>query len=86
MKTKVYTIMVKPKVFVNRDPQKRCYNGAYADAGYEWGNWEVLESKIPAEQALDRLKFWSELNDYAVSQRGKGAKKQFKLEESLQVS
>jgi hypothetical protein len=36
--------------------------------------------RFPAEKSEARLKFWTELNDYAVSQRGEGAKREFKIE------
>lgn len=58
----------------------RCYNGAYKDAEYIYGPWEVLEYNISPTSSKDRLKFWKELNDYAVSQRGESARSQFKIE------
>ncbi len=44
----------------------------------EWSGWEPLEG-VDSEAAERRLEFWRELNDYAVSQRGEGAKKEFRL-------
>jgi hypothetical protein len=61
----------------------RCYSGAYFDAEYVWGPWEILESMRflkPGTDPEDRLKFWRELNDYAVSQRGERARSEFKVE------
>lgn len=73
-----YKIIQKFKVLVNHDPQKRCYNGAYANASYEWTNWETLESNIPDDKIDSRLDFWRGLNAYAVSQRGVESKREFK--------
>lgn len=41
----------------------------YPTGRWSWGPWEVLE-RMDADKAEERLKFWRELNDYAVSQRG----------------
>jgi hypothetical protein len=60
----------------------RCYDGAYYDAEWVWGSWEVLESMQylkPGTDPEERLKFWRELNDYAVSQRGESARCELKL-------
>jgi hypothetical protein len=60
----------------------RCYNGAYYDAEWVWGPWESLESSKwmkPGADMEQRLKFWRELNDYAVSLRGESARCEFKL-------
>jgi len=73
------TIMCRSKVFVNTDPQRRCYNGAFKSYRYDWGQWEELDTQDTKEDADERLKFWKELNDYAVSQRGDGAKREFEI-------
>ena len=78
MNTQRHTLMTRDKIFVNTDPQRRCYDGAYYSYRYDWSAWEVLESRIPAEKVEAKLKFWTELNDYAVSCRGEGAKREFK--------
>lgn len=75
-----YAIMVRSKVFVNTDPMKRCYNGCFYSYEYVWGDWKILNYDVAEEDAEDKLKFWRELNDYAVSQRGESAKSEFKLE------
>lgn len=72
-------ILVRSKKLVNYDPQKRCYNGAYADARWEWDEWYILEWEV--KEADKRIQFWKELNDYAVSQRGEDARREFKVEE-----
>ncbi len=64
---------------VNTDPQRRCYYGVHAKSGMRWTRWEELEDVAP-ERVEARLKFWRELNEYAVSQRGEGAKKEFRSE------
>jgi hypothetical protein len=48
-----------------------------------WTAWGELEtySNMDLAMAERRLKFWTELNDYAVSQRGKEAKSEFKIVE-----
>lgn len=61
----------------------RCYNGAYFDAEYVWNNWESLDTQQSVEKAERKLKFWTELNDYAVSQRGNSAKCEFKIVEEV---
>jgi len=58
----------------------RCYNGAYIDADMVWSQWEPLDSAKTFEQAIARVNFWKELNDYAVSQRGASATRQFEID------
>lgn len=72
-----YTLMTRSKYMHLNDP--RCYNGAYFDAEFLWGPWESLESNLPQERIDHKLKFWTELNDYAVSARGESAKREFKV-------
>ena len=71
-------IHVRRKLLVNTDPQRRCYNGCHFSCETQWSDWEYLE-RWPEEKIKDRLKFWTDLNDYAVSQRGKFARKEFKI-------
>jgi len=75
-------IVYRKRTLVNTDPQRRCYNGCYFSAELRWTPWEVLESMCflkPGTDPEGRLKFWRELNDYAVSQRGESARCEFKL-------
>jgi hypothetical protein len=65
------------------DPQRRCYYGAFKSPELAWTPWDILEYQIPASRAADRIEFWAELNAYAVSQRGKFAKREFKIETAL---
>jgi broad specificity phosphatase PhoE len=71
----------RKKVLVNVDGLRRCYNGCYE--GWEWqqGDWEWLEYDVPEDKIESRLKFWRDLNDYAVSQRGESARKEFRIVE-----
>ena len=68
----------------NNDPQRRCYNGCNASEATEWGRWNVLEPEIPEDQVEKRLAFWRDLNAYAVSKRGRSAKKEFRAVEVTQ--
>jgi hypothetical protein len=63
---------------MNTDPQRRCYNGCNYSEALVWSDWEDLES-CPEDRIEDRLKFWKELNDCAVSQRGESAKAEFRI-------
>jgi hypothetical protein len=43
--------------------------------------FEVLESNIPAEDVNERLNFWVDLNEYAVSQRGESSRNKYRVVE-----
>jgi hypothetical protein len=73
-----FVLMCRSRYLHLNDP--RCYNGCYFDAEYRWGQWEVLDRLPTQEKADSTITFWTELNDYAVSQRGEGAKSEFKIE------
>jgi hypothetical protein len=77
-----HKIMWRGKIVVNTDPQRRCYNGIHFKSEIVWETWHDLCS-ANSDNIQDRLKFWQELNDYAVSQRGEGARKEFKIVELL---
>lgn len=79
-----YTILYRTLAEVNTDPQRRCYNGAHYSSELRPTPWEDLELKIPSSEIKRRLEFWKELNDYAVSQRGKWAKREFKVIKEVQ--
>lgn len=68
-----YTIRVRRSVEVNTDPQRRCYDGQPFSSEWRWTAWEELEPISGANRVERRLAFWRELNNYAVSQRGKSA-------------
>ena len=79
---KTYTLKIRKIQEINTDPQRRCYNGCHAKSELIWGQWEVLHSKIPESKIEEQLTFWRELNDYAVSQRGKSARAEFEVIEN----
>lgn len=64
---------------INTDPQRRCYNGCHAKSELVWTGWEVLDYAKDDAAAERKVKFWRELNDYAISQRGESARTEFKL-------
>lgn len=74
-----HTIETRTRIEVNTDPQRRCYNGVHARSELQWTAWDELEVGVPAERVEKRLAFWRELNAYAVSQRGPGAKREFRV-------
>lgn len=71
----------RKRIVVNTDSQRRCYNGAHFSSEMGWTHWSVLESNVPPERVEAKLKYWRELNDYAVSQRGEGARSEFRVVE-----
>ena len=71
-------IEMRRKYEVNTDPQRRCYNGCHAKSELRWSSWETVDFDIAEERIESRLEFWRDLNDYAVSQRGAGAKAEFR--------
>ena len=72
----VLYIWTRDRTFINTDPQRRCYNGCHFSGEYMWTKWGLLET-IKADAVEHKLKFWRELNDYAVSQRGQSALREF---------
>lgn len=71
-------ILIRRRRLINTDPQRRCYNGCHFSSELVWTAWEVLEYDIAEDKVERRLQFWRELNDYAISQRGEGARSEFK--------
>ncbi len=76
-----FTIWYRTTIEVNTDPQRRCYNGCHYSSELRKTEWEVIDRCETREKADRRLKFWTELNDYAVSQRGTSAQSDYKIEE-----
>jgi hypothetical protein len=64
---------------VNTDPQRRCYYGVYAKSEMRWTEWSIMESDVPPHRVEYRLEFWRDLNDYAVKERGQGAKREYRV-------
>ena len=73
-------IQYRTQDLVNTDPQRRCYNGCHFSSEFVWNGWKVLQYDVQEDKIEERLAFWRELNDYAVSQRGESAKAEFKAE------
>lgn len=73
-----FRIEMRNKRLVNTDPQRRCYNGCHFSYEMVWGEWEILHSAVPAEKVEEKLAFWRDLNDYAVSQRGENSRSEFR--------
>ena len=71
-------IQTRKKIEVNTDPQRRCYNGCHFSSEFVWQPWENLVH-CTQEKVEGSLKFWTELNDYAVSQRGESARSEFRV-------
>ena len=61
----------------NNDPQRRCYNGAHYSTAERLTAWETIDWNVKNPE--DRMEFWRDLNDYAVSQRGKSARCEFRV-------
>lgn len=70
MSSPKFTIRSRTLREVNTDPQRRCYNGVHAKSEIVWTQWAILDSGVDADQVEFWLKFWRNLNAYAVSQRG----------------
>lgn len=64
---------------VNTDPRRRCYNGCHYNSEWQWADWDTLEHQISEDTGTDRIKFWRELNDYAISERGEGARRELRI-------
>ena len=60
---------------------RRVYNGCAHPDDWEmgWTGWDWLQLKLSKEQAEERLKFWRDLTDYAVSERGESAKSEYRV-------
>ena len=72
-------IEVRSREVYNNDPQRRCYNGCHFSTATRWLPWEVIEYDV--KDVPRRLEFWRDLNDYAVSFRGKGARREYRESE-----
>lgn len=77
--TPQFTLLHRTRVLVNTDPQRRCYDGVHFSSELRWTPWATL-GIYSADKIQDKLKFWRELNDYAISQRGESARSEYKAE------
>lgn len=78
-----YSILTRRMITYNNDHQRRCYNGCHFSVDHYWSSWEIIEFNIPKSKIINRLIFWRDLNDYAVSQRGESARAEFKMERTI---
>jgi hypothetical protein len=83
LKMCTYTIKFRKQRLINTDPQRRCYNGCHFSSELQWTPLETLESNISEDRIDQRMKFWSELNDYAVSQRGEAARHEIRVDKEI---
>jgi hypothetical protein len=74
----MYNIETRRRIKVNTDPQRRCYYGVHARSELQWTGWETLEFELPATSVDGRVDWWKELNDFAVSERGESARREFR--------
>ncbi len=82
----MYKILSRLLEEINTDPQRRCYWGCHAKSELVWTPWEELDELKTMEKAEKRMTFWQELNDYAVSERGKvGTQKEYKVVEVSEI-
>jgi len=72
----VSVIEFRKKRLVNTDPQRRCYNGCHASSELVWTGWAEIDYTRKPEE---RLVFWRDLNDYAISERGESARSEFRI-------
>lgn len=73
-------IMRRYRRLVNTDPARRCYYGCHASSSLIWSDWDEFDTAEDMEKAKERLKFWRELNDYAVKSRGESAMTEYRIE------
>lgn len=74
-----YIIQHRMRTIINNDPLNRVYNGCVKDPQEVWTAWGELEGGFTTMEAAEkRLAFWQSLNDYAVQERGHGARREFR--------
>lgn len=74
----MYTIESRRRRLVNTDPLRHCYNGANYSSETEWSEWDSIDFNISPENVQSRLAYWRSLNDYAISERGKGSRREYR--------
>jgi len=74
----MFHIERRTKRIINTDPQRRCYNGCHYSSEEIWSPWETIDFNIEESRIKDRLDWWRDLNDYAISERGESARKEFR--------
>ena len=63
------------------DPQRRVYNGCTYSSKQAFTPFETLESGLSQEEVDQRLAFWVDLNNYAVSQRGENSRNKYRIKD-----
>ena len=63
------------------DPQRRVYNGCAFSSRQSFTPWETLESGLSPEEIDQRLEFWVDLNNYAVSKRGEISRNKYRIKD-----
>ena len=63
------------------DQQRRVYNGCAFSSRQSFTPWETLESGLSPEEIDQRLEFWVDLNNYAVSQRGETSRNKYRIKD-----
>lgn len=59
-----------------------CDKYGYPTSQWYWSEWEWL-CFVEAGKIGEALRYWRDLNDYAVSARGEGARRDFSVVEGL---
>ena len=59
---KRYLVQSRERVEVCTDPQRRCYNGAFASSEMQWTPWATLYPIRGREEAEKSVQNWTELN------------------------
>lgn len=72
-------IEISRKRIINTDPQRRVYNGCMYSSEVVYTEFEILESGLSEDEVEERLAFWVDLNNYAVSQRGEGSRNKYRI-------
>lgn len=74
-----FIIQSRRQIEVNTDPQRRCYDGCHFSSELVWTEWEDLEIDVREDLVEAKLVYWKDLNAFAVSQRGAGAKREYRV-------
>lgn len=66
-----YVLESRRLLEVNNDPLRRCYDGCHFSTKKFWGPWQPL-CQVQEDRIEETLRYWRELNDFAVRERGPG--------------
>lgn len=73
------TIEISEQRTILTDQKRRVYNGYMYSSEQIWTDFIPLESEISEDKVEERLAFWIDLNNYAVSQRGEGSRNKYRI-------